>query len=178
MDGEELRALEESLLKIAAGDSRGIDEIYDTIGGRMLSVAIGVVKNRALAEDVFQDAFLKLAQNAGKFRRRDNAYGWILTIVRNTALNKLKSERLRSGPGLEEFYDLAGERSETEDSENAVMVRDAPKVLTEEERAVVCDRYFLDLTVREIAKKRGIPTSTVARRLERAEARMRSVLAP
>ena len=41
MDGSELRALEQSIAKIAAGDPRGIDEIYEAIGGRMLSVALG-----------------------------------------------------------------------------------------------------------------------------------------
>ena len=178
MEQEVLHALAESVAKIAAGEVRGIDKIYDAVGGRMLSVALGVVKNRALAEEVVQDSFLKIAKSASQFRRRDNAYAWILTIVRNTALNKLKSEKRRSGTDLEQAYGLFDARADVERTENAVLVGQALAVLSEEEKGMVCDRYFGELTVREIAAKRGIPKSTVARMLERAEAKMRNALSP
>lgn len=180
MEDERRAAINASILKIAEGDSRGIDEIYEAIGGRMLSVAIGVVRNRSIAEEVVQDSFVKIVRHASSFRRRENGSAWILKIVRNTALNKLRSEELRSGIPIEENFwipDPAGERA-LERSENAMLLQSALETLDAGERRIVCEHYLAERTVREIAKAEGISKSTVARILARAEEKMRRALGP
>ena len=67
-------------------------------------VARGVVKDSFLAEDVVQDSFLKIVKNIDKYKKGTNAYAWVCKIVRNTALNALKSSLSHPTEDIDEFF--------------------------------------------------------------------------
>lgn len=173
---ERSEALAASLEKISAGDTQGIDEIYVAIGDRMLAVALGIAKNRAVAEEIVQDSFLKLAKYADRFRRRDNAYAWILKIVKNTALNTIRYESRRAGGGDVEVLPIADEREDPGRRDDCLLAKSLLERLDPRERAVLVDKYWLDLTVRDIAARRGMSKSAVARLIASAEARLHRFL--
>ena len=170
-DGKE--SLIAALERIAAGDATGMDDIYEQIGSKMLAVAFGVLRNRALAEEAVSESFERLARNADKFRRRDNPGGWILKLVRNVALNVLRREKKHRGSGDPEDLPFADDRTDPARTEDGMLLREALGRLREEERTVLIERYWYDSTVREIAKRHGLSKSAAGRLLQTAEQRLR-----
>ena len=67
--------------------------LYDAFAGRMLVVCLRYTKDRADAEDVLQDAFVKVFEKIHTYRFEAPLRGWIRAIVVNTALNHLRSRK-------------------------------------------------------------------------------------
>ncbi len=110
MQEDELQKINNFILYVAKGYPQALEAIYENIGGRMLSVAFSVLKDRYLAEDVVQDSFLKIAKNARRFEPGTNGIAWICKIVRNTALDYLKREKKITKVNVEDCFDLGGGR--------------------------------------------------------------------
>jgi RNA polymerase sigma-70 factor (ECF subfamily) len=161
--------------RIAAGDEEALSTVYNIAGGRLLSVAMGITRDLALAEDALSESFIKLVRHASQFKG-GNGYAWICTIVKNTALNLIKSGRNRRHADIDGFFSLSDGKDFTADSLNALAVEDALKKLTERERLCIWLKYFNDYTVREIAAETGIPKATVQDIIKKAERRLRGFL--
>lgn len=176
MQEDELQKINNFILYVAKGYPQALEAIYENIGGRMLSVAFSVLKDRYLAEDVVQDSFLKIAKNARRFEPGTNGIAWICKIVRNTALDYLKREKKITKVNVEDCFDLGVADVGLERSENAIILENALKKLSPDQRTVVYYRYYLDYTVRDIAKETGIPKSTVMRLIQSAEENLKKIL--
>lgn len=173
-DRQRINALIEA---ISQGDLYALDSLSHIISGRMLSVAISFVKNRSLAEDVVQDSFVNIIQNASRFSPNTNGYAWICKIVQNTALNALRKEKRFKAENIDDFFDLSDSFNLAEQSAATVTLQKAMSVLNSLEKLLIYQKYFMDFTVRDIAKSVGKPKSTVQRILHAAEEKMRGVLA-
>ena len=83
--------LEMALAACAAGDRQGLRRIFDHEAGRLVAVAQRIVRRRELAEEVVQEAFIRIWTHAHQYSPdRGSARGWIYAIVRNRALNLLR----------------------------------------------------------------------------------------
>jgi RNA polymerase sigma-70 factor (ECF subfamily) len=83
--------LEAALAACAAGDRQGLRRIFDDEAGRLVAVAQRIVRRRELAEEVVQEAFIRIWTHAHQYSSdRGSARGWIYAIVRNRALNLLR----------------------------------------------------------------------------------------
>lgn len=176
MQEDELRKINNFILYVAKGYPQALEAIYENIGGRMLSVAFSVLKDRYLAEDVVQDSFLKIAKNAHRFKQDTNGIAWVCKIVRNTALDYLKREKKITKVNIDDCFDLGAADVGLDRSENAIILENALKKLSSDQRTVVYYRYYLDYTVRDIAKETGIPKSTVMRLIQSAEENLKKIL--
>lgn len=79
--------------KASEGDHLAFRQIVEMHKVRSLSLAISIIKDREKAEDVLQDAFIKVYQNLKSFRQDSNFSTWLYRIVVNTAYNQLKKYR-------------------------------------------------------------------------------------
>lgn len=168
--------LNEMLRDMRNGNADAVEGVYLTVGRRMFALAIGIVKNRADAEDVVQESLLKLVRSVSSFREGTNGYAWVMRIVRNTALDRLRSNRRAATEDLDAFFSLADERYSEDRREEALLLENALALLSEEEKRMIYYRYYLDLTVREIARETGMSKSAAARALLRAEEKLRELL--
>ncbi len=86
--------LRDALARCASGDKAALRMIYDSECASMIGVAARIVKRRELAEEVVQEAFVRIWRNAHRY---DPDLGppkaWIYAIVRNQAINTLRSAR-------------------------------------------------------------------------------------
>ena len=83
---------ETALVACARGDRSALQAIYQFESRRLLGVALRIVRERALAEDVLHDAFMNIWTKAASFdAQRGSAQGWIHTIVRNLALSVVRT---------------------------------------------------------------------------------------
>ena len=84
----------ELLLATAAGDRRAFAELYAQTGGQLFGLAQRMLRNRAAAEEVIQEGYVRIWSRAGDFDpTRGSALSWMVTIVRNLALDRLRKER-------------------------------------------------------------------------------------
>ncbi|MGE7370649.1 sigma-70 family RNA polymerase sigma factor [Neorhizobium sp. NPDC001467] len=101
--------LEAALAACVKGDRGGLRLIFDLEGGRLVAVAQRILRRRELAEEVVQEAFIRIWTHAHQFSPgRGSARGWIYAVVRNRALNMLrdgKREDLVADDRLETLRD-------------------------------------------------------------------------
>lgn len=164
------------ILLIAEGDTNALRELYRLIGGRLLSVAQGIMRNRQNAEDVLHDSFIKIVRCANQFNRGTNGYAWLCKIVKNTALNKLKSENLRRAENIDDMFFLSNGRDFYEDHGMSLDIKNAMLKLDSKERLVIWLKYYNGMTVREIAADTGIKKTTVQDLIKRAEIKLKKLL--
>lgn len=172
-DGEQLNNL---LISVAEGHGECLDGIYKLAAKQMFAVAYGIVRDKMTAEDVVHDSFIKIAKYAKKYRRNTNAAGWIMRITRNTALDHLRRKRSERAVSADELYYLSSTDYSPELRENAIVLESAIARLGEDEKKVIYCRYYLDMTVREIAKELKLSKSAAERALQRAEQKLKNFL--
>ena len=90
------------------GDRQCQMELFRQFSGKLLAVCVRYTRHRMEAEDVLQDAFIKIFKNLEKFEGKGSFEGWMRRIVVNTALkNYNKSSYQREKIGLEDYQESA-----------------------------------------------------------------------
>ncbi len=81
-----------ALMACARGDRQALQQLYQREGRYLLGVALRIVRQRQQAEDVLHDAFISIWQRAETFSpARGEGRGWVYSVVRNAALNMVRS---------------------------------------------------------------------------------------
>jgi len=182
MTSAQLHRLHDSELmtRVASGDVRAFEAIYDRHRRHAFGMAVRVTGRRSTAEEVTQDAFLSLGRGADAYLpSRGSLRTWLLTLVRNRAIDSL-----RSGARHDRIVELDANVKEglaaTERTEDEVArreeSRDAQQLLgglPAEQREVIELAYFIGLTQAEIATKVGVPLGTVKGRSRLALEKLR-----
>lgn len=174
MDQQIREKIENALEMVRKGQEAGVELLYGLMGRTMLFVANGVVSDSYLAEDVVQESFIKIVKGIGGYRTGTNGYAWVCRIVRNTALNWVRSPGGKRLASLDEF-DRAAASSFEEKSEAALTAERLMQALTPQRREMIYMKYFLDMTVREIAKDIGKSKSYVSKEIGKAEEQMKKM---
>ncbi|HET6818980.1 MAG TPA: sigma-70 family RNA polymerase sigma factor [Candidatus Limnocylindria bacterium] len=168
--------------RLRSGDREALGLLYDRYASVAMAVAVRVVADRQLAEDLVHDAYVAAWQKIDRFDpSRGSLRSWLLTIVRNRAIDRLRGTRpsmevgeadeqslLRTGPNP--TWEAAAARR------SAVELRQALESLPDEQRQAVELAYFGGRTYREIAQLTGVPQGTANGRLRLALAKLRDSL--
>ncbi|MFM6935586.1 MAG: RNA polymerase sigma factor [Flavobacteriales bacterium] len=72
-------------------DEKARKELYDLFSAQMFSVCLRYAKNRSQAEDIFQDAFIKVFENLPKLTNKNQFPGWIKRVFVNTAIDNIRA---------------------------------------------------------------------------------------
>jgi RNA polymerase sigma-70 factor (ECF subfamily) len=159
--------------------------LYDRYGGLVFTVALRVLGDRDLAEEVMQDTFLRCWHGVETFRpERGHAAGWLMGIARNRAVDVLRSrqhqarlrERTTLPDGDEPGQPVVADAAEAIATGQAVAA--ALRALPPNQRHVLELAYFGGLTQVEIAQTLGEPLGTVKTRTRTALERLRAALRP
>ena len=173
---DEREQLNSLLRDLKRGNADALDDILALAGGRMLALARGIVRNLADAEDVVQDSFWKIARGIKSYKNDTNGYAWIMRIVRNTAFDLLRRRRMHGEEDIEEFFHLSDERYSPDKRDNAIVLEEAIQKLAPLHKKMIYYRYYLDFTVRDIAKETGLSKSAIQRAIEAAEKELKFFL--
>jgi RNA polymerase sigma-70 factor (ECF subfamily) len=168
------------LIRLAqSGDAAAYEELVRLYEEPAFRAAYLVLRDAPEAEDAAQDAFVKAFSALHRFRT-GSMRPWLLKIVVNESLNRLKVRRRRVA--VSERTAAAGEHADwTLDEtvinrEQAYLLRQALDALKEQERTLIYLRFFLTLSEHELAEYFGCPPGTIKSRLSRALARLREVV--
>ena len=168
--------------RIRSGDRTALGELYDRYASLALATALRVVADRQLAEDLVHDAFVATWQKIDRFDpARGSLRAWLLTIVRNRALDRVRGMRVSIEVGAADEQALL-RTSANPTWEAAIARRSAEELrsaldeLPNEQREAIELAYFGGRTYREIAVLTGVPLGTANGRLRLALAKLRDIL--
>jgi len=170
-----MRDIDPDILKRAAGgDIEAFEDIYRSFSGFVYNVALGITRDRADAEEVTQDVFIKAYRGLKGFRFGSSFKTWVYRIAVNEALNrynrskKEKSRRLDYDDSIES---QPAHRSGAEDmmqSDSEAICSMLLERLDQRQRACLVLREIEGLSYKEIAAVLRIPVNTIRSRLKRA----------
>lgn len=175
------------ITRIAVGDREALSELYDRFSGPLYATASRIVRDSAEAQDIVHDAFVTLWEKASAFEpERGSAFSWMVTLVRNRAIDRVRSRRRRaellaeSAPGdlgyPEGSATTAGSDAAAA-SDDAQLVRAAVARLPAEQRTALELAFFGGFTQEQIAEKLHEPLGTVKARIRRGLLKLRDALA-
>ena len=159
--------LESLLLGVAAGDSHSLEELYHRTRTAVYGLVLSYLKHPQDAEDVTQDAFVRIWDTAASYRPQGKPMAWLLTVARNLALMRLR-ERGKTQELTDEEWSALPARDPDVTTEDRHVLRAALSVLSEQERQVVMLHAVTGLKHREIAQLLELPLATVLSKYRRA----------
>lgn len=140
----------------------GLVRIYNEYSAYLFQVVLAVVEQREDAEDVTSDLFLRLWESPPAYRPGNGHRGFLATIARNRAIDRLRRDRRTISIDMTEEVDLGAVPSSEEDIVNEIAVEEVLKMMSPAEREIVSMKHLMGLTFREIAEATGKPQGTVA----------------
>lgn len=157
-----------------------IADLMKTYGNDVLRTAYSYVKDRDVAEDLFQEVFIKAYYNMDRFRGECSIKTWLIRIAVNVSKDFLKSAYNRHvTPMTDEMSETLAAEDDYEAVDNAdrdAMIRKEVMNLPDTYREVVMCVYFEEMSVSEAATALGIAEGTVKSRLFRAREQLKNTL--
>lgn len=167
--------LEPLLLRLAQGDQSALEELYRRARTSVYGLALSYLKHTHDAEDVTQDTFVRIWENAPRYRPQGMPLAWILAVARNLALMKLRERGKTQALEPEEWERLAVD-SPLVTAEDRQVLQTALSGLSDEERQVVILHAVTGWKHREIADLLELPLSTVLSKYRRALSKLKQKL--
>jgi RNA polymerase sigma-70 factor (ECF subfamily) len=174
---------EELMQLVRQGEMRAFELVFDRHSGAAFSLAYRMCGRQAMAEDIVQEAFMSLWRSGARYdASRGSVRTWVLSVVRNRAIDLFRREGARGGRELAE--EDAAERmpapeltdTEVERRDEARQIRKALGKLPPDQRQVIELSFFGGFTHSQIASMLELPSGTVKGRMRLGLTKMRLVL--
>jgi RNA polymerase sigma-70 factor (ECF subfamily) len=161
---------DELVSRVAREDEEAFLTLYDRYASRVYALALRMARDPQTAEEITQDAFVKVWSRARGYLSERGAFAaWLLTITRNTALDRLRLERRRPPSAgeddPEETWDLLADERLLPEEARWRSLYFTIQALPAEQRQVIELAYYQGLSHSEIAEHLGWPIGTVKTRL-------------
>jgi RNA polymerase sigma-70 factor (ECF subfamily) len=164
------------------GDTGSFEELAMPLFARLYQFACWLTQDRAEAEDLVQEIFMKGLKSFSSYKQGTNFRAWMYRILRNTFLTSQAG--LKADVSLDSEENAPLEPSSSETPESALLARvdneaiqAALKELSVDFREIILLCDFEEMSYQEISLSIGIPIGTVMSRLSRARRAMRTLLA-
>ncbi len=186
MDASEERVL---LERIRNGDETGFEHIVKEHTGKVIGLAWLLVGNHTEAEDLAQEAFLRLHRSLPGFRGDSLISTWLYRTTTRLAIDYLRRERIKRklfffrqdnegfDPVEQASDPLSNPGREYQSHEAMLSLRKSLNKLSPRQQVVFTLRHYEGLTLKEIAEHLGLETGTVKAHLHRAVKQLRQDLA-
>jgi RNA polymerase sigma-70 factor (ECF subfamily) len=172
------------LRRIAAQDRQAFSQIYDRYATVLYSTIIRILENRADAADVMQEVFVQIWDKAESYNpAAGRPLNWVLTMARNKAIDRLRSQKRRYS-FIEEitqelqsdttFFDSGS--AEIFGHERAGLIRAAVETLPLEQRQAIEMAFLGGMTQHEISASLQQPLGTIKARIRRGMLKLRESL--
>ena len=172
---------DQAVMRCQHGERDAFRYLVERYQDIVFGTAYNMTRNRALAEELAQDAFLSAWKGIRSFRRGRPFKPGLMRILVNTVMAHRRKRTVDTTPIGESEVE---EESDAENPEDAAESRSEQQVLqraigelSPDHRQVVALRYFADMTVPEVARASGLAEGTVKSRLFRAHQALRQQLA-
>lgn len=164
---------------LAEGDEKAISLLYEHYGDTLYGVALKVVRDEELAQDVLQESFVKIWRKAGTYdASKAKLFTWLFRITRNTAIDKLRSLGTKNDKEIQidvsDVYTIGVDGVQPE-------LMDMRKHLAKIEpkyQQVLEALFFEGMTQQEASEELDIPLGTIKSRLKIGLRELRKIYDP
>ena len=176
----------DAVQRLKAGDVGGLEELVVRYQVKAIKTAFLILHDEQLAEDVVQDTFVRLYRQIGLFDTTRPFEPYLMRSVINAALNTVKQStpwlQIGTGAELEYLEDLLQQAANIESQavthEQRQEILAALAQLPPRQRSVIIQRYYLEMSEKEMAQKLDAPPGTIKWLLNEARSRLRGLLKP
>ncbi len=171
-----------------SGDRIAIETLINRHKERVYTYILFIVKNEKLAEDIFQDTFIKVIKSLqkGKYNEQGIFVSWVIRIAHNLTIDHFrKKSRMPTysndeNPDIDIFNSQKFADATIEDElikdQIAAEIRQLVEILPQEQREVVLLRHFGNLSFKEIAEQTGVSINTALGRMRYALINLRKLV--
>ncbi len=175
---------EQLLAMVSRQNVRALETLYNRYSPRALGLALRILQDRDLAEQVVQDAFWRVWRKAEQYEQKKGRFStWLFTIVHNLAIDLIRQRR--GSVSLDEPEQAETIESQAADSDmdetisrelDGAQIRAALQSIPDTQREVIELVYFEGLSHRQVAKKLSTPLGTVHTRARLGIQKLRELL--
>ena len=159
--------LDNCLFRLAQGETAALEPLYRETSASVYGFALSILKNTHDAEDILHDCYLHICSAAESYRSTGKPMAWILTIVRNLCLQKMRQAKKQYDLPQEDWEPYL-ESSEAMTLEEKLLLKECMEKLTDEEREIVMLHAVAGFKHREIAHMMDMALATVLSKYHRA----------
>jgi len=171
------------LAAVARQDRAAFRSLYDLAAPKLFATILRIVRNKAAAEEILQDVFLRVWQNAARFSPETGpARAWMNTIARNRAIDIIRQKSFvpvsggGGDPETDMYERVAEERDREADMINNASLRHCLETIEETARDCVLRAYYEGYSREELAQRFDRPVNTIKTWLHRSLAVLRDCL--
>ena len=187
MSKENLLNDNELVQRFIAGDQNSLEILIQRHKGRVYSYILLIVKKQELAEDIFQETFIKVIRSLkkGKYTENGKFVSWVLRISHNLIIDHFRKEKLKGTVSNDSLdVDIFNSQKFSEDTIEDQMintqilseVKNLIKELPEDQQQVIIMRHYLDLSFKEIAEQTDVSINTALGRMRYALINLRKLV--
>jgi len=171
---------EELVLLLQRKDQQAFSYLYDNYSGALNGIICRMVDEVQLAEDILQEAFLKIWNNFGQYdSNKGRLFTWMINLTRNLTIDILRSKGYKKQQKIskdENSVTNYHDKSYGADKFDSIGLRKQVANLKPEQKSIIDLAYFNGYTQEEISKELGIPLGTVKTRMRSAIMELRKML--
>ena len=168
------------------GDSKSFEALIQKHNNKIYAFILSKIRNRDLAEDIFQDTFIRVINSLqkGKYNEEGKFLPWVMRIANNLVIDYFrKSKKMRAIAPTDDFdiFDILqdGEKNIEDNLVNNQIHKDLRKLiehLPEDQKEVLKMRYYSELSFKEISECTGVSTNTALGRMRYALINLRKLI--
>ena len=161
-------------------DRSALEYLYDNYSGALYGVILRVIKDEDVAQEVLQDAFLKIWEKIDSYdESKGKLFTWMLNVTRNLAIDRTRSKEMsktKKTDDLDLVVNRIDNQQQTEIHVDSIGLQEVLIKLPEEQRFVIEHLYLKGYTQSELAEEFNIPLGTVKTRTRLALSELRMTL--
>ena len=161
-------------------DQQAFSYLYDNYAAAINGVIYKMVEDKELAEDILQEAFIKIWNNFGSYNSsRGRLFTWMINLARNLTIDTLRSKGYKKQSKIhsdENSVNNLSDNSKGPEQFDSLGIRNHLTLLKNDQKQIIDLAYFGGLTQEEISKYLEIPLGTVKTRMRAAILELRKIL--
>lgn len=173
--------------RFISGDKSGIEMLITRHKDRVFTYIYLIIKNKDLAEDIFQEVFIKVIQSlrAGKYRDNGKFLAWVFRIAHNMIIDHFRQEKLNKVYSNDDFeVDLLNSEKLCDENCEDILIRSQVHMevkglvdrLPSDQKEVIILRHYKGLSFREIADDTDVSINTALGRMRYALINLRKMV--
>ena len=171
---------EELVALLKNGDESSFSYLYDHYSGALYGVIFRMINNQQLAEDVLQEAFVKIWNNFSSYDpSKGRLFTWMLNITKNLSIDTMRAKSYKQQSKIQSSENVVNHQNSNineNDKFDTLGIREQVTLLKKNQKQIIDLAYFEGFTQVEISEKLGIPLGTVKTRMRTAVLELKKLL--
>lgn len=164
--------IEQLLEDIAKGNKNAFSTLYEFTSAKLYGVCLRVLTDEAIAQDVLQDTYIKIWNNADQYQVNGlSPMTWLITIARNSAIDRKRSMASKATESIDDFeFESDSDSPEvvTDTAQITRQIEDCLNTLESDKADAVKGAYLEGLSYADLAEKFSVPLNTMRTWLRRS----------